>query len=187
MLRWCLCMPREMQKEDISKWDLFCKDRESNKTPISYIDGNEIIQKMKKCDRLKDTDFISRYFTVPEIQRYTETRIPNCLTPIPSLNHSVGLIGREETITQVLYINGDFTWQIDYLSYSSTYHWNGAYSFVLVSSDRFTSGGVLFRYLIGYRCCDYCIVKKERQRIVNQIEWIVQIGDFKNRVMKQCD
>ena len=76
MLRWCLCMPREMQKEDISKWDLFCKDRESNKIPISYIDGNEIIQRMKKCDRLNNSNFISQYFTVPE-------SVSKGLKPIP--------------------------------------------------------------------------------------------------------
>lgn len=42
MLRWYLCMPREMQKEDISKWNTFCEDRRSNKLPISYIDGNDV-------------------------------------------------------------------------------------------------------------------------------------------------
>ena len=101
MLRWCLCMPREMQKEDISKWDLFCKDRESNKIPISYIDGNEIIQRMKKCDRLNSSNFISQYFTVPESVREGLKNIPKCLTDIPMVDQAVGLIGREKILASI--------------------------------------------------------------------------------------
>ena len=101
MLRWCLCMPREMQKEDISKWDQFCKDRESNEIPISYIDGNEIIQRMKKCDRLNNSNFISQYFTVPESVREGLKNIPKCLTDIPMVDQAVGLIGREKILATI--------------------------------------------------------------------------------------
>ena len=66
VLRWVLCMPREMQKEDIAKWDQFLKDRSSYDVEISLIDGNEIIARMRKCDREKGTDLIERYFVVKE-------------------------------------------------------------------------------------------------------------------------
>ena len=102
MLRWCLCMPREMQKEDISKWDTFCEDRNSYGIDIANIDGNEIIQRMKKCDRLKDTDFISRYFTVPENVREGLKSIPKCLTDIPMVDQAVGLVGREKMLETIL-------------------------------------------------------------------------------------
>ena len=101
MLSWYLCMPREMQKEDIPEWEEFCKDRESNKIPISCIDGNEIIQRMKKCDRLNNSNFISQYFIVPENVREGLKNIPKCLTAIPMVNQTVGLIGREETLATI--------------------------------------------------------------------------------------
>ena len=102
MLRWYLCMPREIQKEDISKWDTFCKDRKSYGIDISIIDGNEIIQRMKKSDRLKHTDFISRYFTVSSSVRDGLKSIPRCLTPVPMVDQSVGLVGREEKLNTVI-------------------------------------------------------------------------------------
>ena len=102
MLRWCLCMPREMQKEDISKWDTFCKDRKSYGIDITNIDGNEIIQRLKKCDRLKGTDFISRYFNVPESVREGLKSIPKCLTAIPMVDQAVGLVGREKILETIL-------------------------------------------------------------------------------------
>ena len=102
MLRWCLCMPREMQKEDISKWDMFCKERKSYGIDITNIDGNEIIQRMEKCDRLKDTVFISRYFTVPENVREGLKNIPKCLTAIPMVDQAVGLVGREKILETIL-------------------------------------------------------------------------------------
>lgn len=65
VLRWVLCMPREMQKEDIAKWDDFKKERASYGVEIQLVDGNEIIHRMQNCDRAKGTDLIGRYFGVP--------------------------------------------------------------------------------------------------------------------------
>ena len=62
VLRWVLCMPREMQKEDIAEWDEFKKARESYGVEIQFIDGNEIIYRMRDCDRDRGTDLIERYF-----------------------------------------------------------------------------------------------------------------------------
>lgn len=62
---WYLCMPREMQKEDIEKWNSFKTNNASFVNDIKLIDGNEIIERMRKCDRLYNTDMISRYFTIP--------------------------------------------------------------------------------------------------------------------------
>ena len=62
VLRWVLCMPREMQKEDIAKWDEFKIVRESYGVEIQLVDGNEIIQRMGDCDRIIGTDLISRHF-----------------------------------------------------------------------------------------------------------------------------
>ena len=63
VLRWVLCMPREMQKEDIAKWDEFLRtSNKSFKVDISQIDGNEIIYRMEKCDRLRETKLIEQYF-----------------------------------------------------------------------------------------------------------------------------
>ena len=43
VLRWYLCMPREMQKEDIEKWDKFKEENERKFSDVElrYIDGNE--------------------------------------------------------------------------------------------------------------------------------------------------
>lgn len=62
VLRWVLCMPREMQKDDITKWNAFKEDRKSYGVEIQFVDGNEIIQRMEKCDRNKGTNLIERYF-----------------------------------------------------------------------------------------------------------------------------
>ena len=64
ILNWFLCMPREMQKEDINTWNKFLKENSSYNVNIKLIDGNEIIHRMENCDRIQGTDFISRYFTV---------------------------------------------------------------------------------------------------------------------------
>ena len=56
---------------------------------------------MKKCDRLKDTDFISRYFTVPENVSGSLKPIPKCLTAIPMVDQDVGLIGRDKTMATI--------------------------------------------------------------------------------------
>ena len=62
VLRWVLCMPREMQKEDIAEWDEFKKDRKSKDVEIQFVDGNQIIYRMRACDRDKGTDLIEWYF-----------------------------------------------------------------------------------------------------------------------------
>ena len=62
VLRWVLCMPRQMQKEDIAKWGEFKKDRKSKDVEIQLVDGNQIIYRMRVCDRDKGTDLIEWYF-----------------------------------------------------------------------------------------------------------------------------
>ncbi len=96
LLTWFLCMPRKMRKEDIAKWDQFRKDRASYGIGLRYIDGNEIIQRLQKCDRQKGTEFINRYFT-----SHCDS-IPKCLTPIPTVNRNVGLVGREDKLRTVI-------------------------------------------------------------------------------------
>ena len=93
VLRWVLCMPREMQKEDIAKWDEFKKDRESHGVEIQLVDGNEIIQRMRDCDRKKGTNLIERYFRDPNGKA-----IPKCLTVIPGIDRNIGIIGRDEVM-----------------------------------------------------------------------------------------
>ena len=93
VLRWVLCMPREMQKEDIAKWDEFKKDRESKGVEIQLVDGNEIIQRMRDCDRKKGTNLIERYFRDPNGKA-----IPKCLTAIPGIDRNIGIIGRDEVM-----------------------------------------------------------------------------------------
>ena len=67
VLRWVLCMPREMQKEDIAKWDEFLRtSNKSFKVDISQIDGNEIIYRMEKCDRLRNGDASTKPTSSPE-------------------------------------------------------------------------------------------------------------------------
>ena len=64
VLRWYLCMPREMQKEDIEKWKEY-KDKKENEFPdieLRCIDGNRIISRLEECDRLKNTALIDKYF-----------------------------------------------------------------------------------------------------------------------------
>lgn len=63
--RWFLCLPREEQVEDIDKKKQFIEEMKSYGVPIEFIDGNQIIQRMRRCDRLYKTDMISDYFTVP--------------------------------------------------------------------------------------------------------------------------
>ncbi len=102
LLNWFLCVPREMWKEDIAKWNEFCEDRKSLGIGLRYIDGNEIIRRLQECDRLRGTDFIERYFAVPESARAALKGVPRCLTSIPTVNRTVGLVGRETVMQTVL-------------------------------------------------------------------------------------
>ena len=102
ILRWFLCVPREMRKEDIAQWEKFCQARESYGIHLSCIDGNEIIQRMQKCDREKGTHFIDDYFDVSEGAKRALRQIPQCLTLIPPVNRKVGLVGREEILETVI-------------------------------------------------------------------------------------
>ena len=64
VLRWYLCMPREIQKEDIEKWKEY-KEKKENEFPdieLRCIDGNEIIFRLEECDRLKNTALIDKCF-----------------------------------------------------------------------------------------------------------------------------
>ena len=56
---------------------------------------------MKKADRLKHTDFISRFFAVNEVVRYGQRIISKCLTPIPEIDKSLSLIGREKILKKI--------------------------------------------------------------------------------------
>ena len=104
VLRWVLCMPREMQMEDIARWVEFKKDRESNGVEIQVIDGNEIIYRMRDCDRDRGTDLIDRYFAVPQEEikgiDYIPPKYPKCLTSIP-MGSDIGLVGRDSVIQYV--------------------------------------------------------------------------------------
>ena len=73
VLRWYLCMPREMQKEDIEKWKEY-KEKKENEFPdieLRCIDGNEIIFRLEECDRLKNTALIDKYFHENHIKHFT--------------------------------------------------------------------------------------------------------------------
>ena len=64
VLRWYICMPREMQKEDIAKWRTYKEEKEIEfpSVKLCCIDGNEIISRMEACDRTKNTTLIDKYF-----------------------------------------------------------------------------------------------------------------------------
>ena len=64
VLRCFLCMPREMQNEDIKKWVTIKKEIEKVFPDIvlRYIDGNEIISRLQKCDRVNNTALMEKYF-----------------------------------------------------------------------------------------------------------------------------
>ena len=73
VLRWYLCMPREMQKEDIEKWKEY-KEKKENEFPdieLRCIDGNEIISRLEECDRLKNTALIDKYFHEDRTKHFT--------------------------------------------------------------------------------------------------------------------
>ncbi len=95
LLNWFLCMPREMRKEDIAKWNEFCEDRKSLGIGLRYIDGNEIIQRLQECDRRNGTNLIDQYFGVTK-------NISKCLTSIPAVNRTVGLVGRDDIKKTIL-------------------------------------------------------------------------------------
>ena len=96
VLRWFLCMPREMRKEDIFTWDRFKKDRSSYGVEIKLVDGNEIIHRMMKCDRHSGTDLIDNYFTAPG-----SGVVPKCLTRFAPLGPESGLVGRDHIVDDV--------------------------------------------------------------------------------------
>ena len=95
VLRWVLCMPREMQKEDIAGWDKFKKARESYGVELQFVDGNEIIYRMRDCDRDRGTDLIERYFDVPK------GTIPKCLTDYVPPQPEIELVGRDDIVKKV--------------------------------------------------------------------------------------
>ena len=90
VLRWVLCMPREMQKDDIAEWDAFRKDNASYDVEILLVDGNEIIRRMQDSDRKKGTDLIKQYFGVPQV-------LPKNLP----LGPEIGLVGRDEIVDEL--------------------------------------------------------------------------------------
>lgn len=94
VLRWVLCMPREMQKEDIAEWDAFRKDNASYDVEILLVDGNEIIRRMQDSDRKKGTDLIKQYFGVPQV-------LPKNLTNRLPLGPEIGLVGRDEIVDEL--------------------------------------------------------------------------------------
>lgn len=97
VLRWFLCMPREMQKEDISKWDQFKKGKRKFSVEIRLIDGNEIITRMTKCDRLIGTNLVERYFDISKnIHSY-----PKCLTSYMPVGPEIGLVGRNQIVGEL--------------------------------------------------------------------------------------
>ena len=71
ILRWILCMPREMHKEDLKKWDNFKKKHASSGIEIRLVDGNEIVARMQECDRLNNTNLMNKYFGESRRRRFT--------------------------------------------------------------------------------------------------------------------
>ena len=94
VLRWVLCMPREMQKEDIAEWDAFRKDNASYDVEILLVDGNEIIRRMQDSDRKKGTDLIKQYFGVSQV-------LPKNLTNRLPLGPEIGLVGRDDIVDEL--------------------------------------------------------------------------------------
>ena len=94
VLRWVLCMPREMQKEDIGKWDEFKKDRASYGVEIQLVDGNEIVERMRECDRRFGTDLIERFFG-------KFRSLPKCLTTYLPVGPEIGLVGRDQIVDEL--------------------------------------------------------------------------------------
>ena len=101
VLRWVLCMPREMQKEDIAEWDAFKKDRESYGVEIQFADGNEIIYRMRDCDRDRGTDLIERYFDESKRGHKGIYAIPKCLTDYVPAPPEIELVGRDDIVNKV--------------------------------------------------------------------------------------
>ena len=95
VLRWVLCMPREMQKEDIAEWDKFKIAREFYGVEIKFIDGNEIIQRLLDCDQDRGTHLIERYFDLPK------GTIPKCLTDYVPPRLEIELVGRDDIVKKV--------------------------------------------------------------------------------------
>ena len=95
VLRWVLCMPREMQKEDIAEWDKFKKAREFYGVELQFVDGNEIIQRMLDCDQDRGTHLIERYFDLPK------GTIPKCLTDYVPPRLEIELVGRDDIVKKV--------------------------------------------------------------------------------------
>ena len=62
ILNWRLCMPREMQKEDIARFNRFYKKQSSFHVNLKVIDGNEIINRMEECDKKYNAGLIDKYF-----------------------------------------------------------------------------------------------------------------------------
>ena len=77
VLRWYLCMPREMQKEDIEKWDKFKEENERKFSDVELrnIDGDEIISRLEECDRLKNTALIDKYFHEDRKKHFTNKNL----------------------------------------------------------------------------------------------------------------
>ena len=98
ILRWCLCMPREIRLEDISRINHFVEHYEQYGVKIFFIDGNEILSRLNRCDQLKGTNLTDKYFAVSN----KGNSIPKCLTPIPIYDQEVGLVGREYEVNAVL-------------------------------------------------------------------------------------
>ena len=101
VLRWVLCMPRQMQKEDIAKWDEFKKDRESYGIDIQFVDGNEIIYRMRDCDRDRGTDLIERYFDESKREHKGIYAIPKSLTDYVPAPLEIELVGRDDIVKTV--------------------------------------------------------------------------------------
>ena len=95
VLRWVLCMPREMQQEDIAKWDEFMKERSSYGVEIKHIDGNEIISRMREGDREYGTDLVERYF------ESKSGLLGKSLTSYIPTRPETGLIGRDSVVQKV--------------------------------------------------------------------------------------
>ena len=105
VLRWFLCLPREMRvndtTNDLETWNKFKEDRTYYNIQIGLIDGDEIIERMRQCDRSKGTYFIEQYFTVPPSTRNALYGYPKLLTTYVHPGPEIGLIGRDDVLEQM--------------------------------------------------------------------------------------
>lgn len=67
---WSLFIPKEMNKKEFHRFNEFKAKNNFTGIEIHCVDGNEIINRMKFCDREKGTQLIEKYFSAPIVQKH---------------------------------------------------------------------------------------------------------------------